>query len=297
MTPLAAGAGLPGLLPGGEKLLSGGVRVVIALALAFLLQRLVYLLVARMERWLLRAGQGSPQVESRAHTLGQIFRSLTTAVIALGTLVYVLIVFGWDVRPLLAGAGIAGVAFGFGAQTMVRDVIAGVFILSENQFSVGDVIEVNGKAATVESITVRRTSLRDFNGYVYFVPNGELRIVVNRSRGWTCLALDVPVALGQDLDRALDVCRKVAAQMNGEPEWQERLLDPIALWGIESFGPQEAQIRMVVRTRPGADAPETVRELRRRVHRALAVAGLRAGDRAGVVPVAAAPLESRGSGS
>jgi len=93
--------------------------------------------------------------------------------VAAGVVVQVLAVLGWDVRPLLAGAGIVGVALGFGAQTLVRDMIAGMFILAENQYAVGDLIEVNGRAATVEAITVRSTTLRDFNGFVHFVPNAR----------------------------------------------------------------------------------------------------------------------------
>jgi small conductance mechanosensitive channel len=105
---------------------------------------------------------------------------------------------------LLAGAGIVGLAVGFGAQTLVRDVIAGVFILLENQFAVGDIIEIAGKPATVEAVTVRSTTLRDYNGYVHFVPNGEMKIVTNRSRGWNRVFIDVVVAGDQDADRALE---------------------------------------------------------------------------------------------
>src|SRR6266705_4195962 len=116
------------------------------------------------------------------------------SLITCGALIHVLAVLGWDVKPLLAGAGLLGVVLGFGAQTLIRDVIAGFFILVENQFSVGELIEVNGNAATVEDLTVRCTRLRDFNGFVHFVPNGEMKIVTNRSRGWTRIAVDLPIA-------------------------------------------------------------------------------------------------------
>ena len=186
---------------------------------------------------------------------------------------------GWDVRPLLAGAGILGVALGFGAQTLVRDVIAGVFILAEDQFAVGDLIEVNGRPATVEVITVRSTTLRDFNGHLYFVPNGEMRIVVNRSRGWARLAVDVAVPPDEDIERALAACEKVAESVNRDPAWRGRLLDPVQMWGIEGLSGIEAQIRLVVRAEPGPGAPETARELRRRIMLAFADARLRLGQR------------------
>jgi small conductance mechanosensitive channel len=168
-----------------------------------------------------------------------------------------------------------GVALGFGAQTLVRDMIAGLFILGENQFSVGDVIEFEGKPAAVEALSVRCTTLRDFHGYVHYVPNGELKTVTNRSRGWTRLAVDVPVASDQSLEKALEVCRRVVNAMNADPEWMPRLLDPIELWGVESLTREEAQIRIVVRARPGDDAPEAARRLRLMAHRALSDAGIR----------------------
>jgi len=181
------------------------------------------------------------------------------------------------------------VALGFGAQTLVRDIIAGLFILAENQFSVGDLIEINGKPATVEAITVRCTVLRDFNGYVHFVPNGEMKVVINRSRDWNRMAVDVGVPADQDLDVAIEVCRKVAEQLNAEPGWRSRVLDPAEVWGVEFLGSQEARIRIVVRTRPGADGPETTRELRRRVHRALAKAGIRSALARDLTPAVVEP--------
>jgi moderate conductance mechanosensitive channel len=184
-------------------------------------------------------------------------------------------VLGWNVGPLLAGAGILGVALGFGAQTLVRDVISGIFILVEDQFAVGDLIEVNGRAATVEELTVRSTTLRDFNGYLHFVPNGEMKIVINRSRGWSRLAVDVPIVAGEDVERALDVCEKVATAMNNDAAWRSRLLDPVQVWGVEGFTSTEAVVRLVVRAQPGEDAPEAARELRFRIVRDLAAAQVR----------------------
>jgi small conductance mechanosensitive channel len=263
------------VLPEPERLADIGIRLGITIAVAFGVQRLLFLLSARVEHWIVRAGRGAPEAQQRARTLGQILRSLCTAVVVVGAVIHGLSVLGWNVGPLLAGAGIVGVALGFGAQALVRDLIAGAFILAEDQFSVGDVIEFEGKAASVEALTVRSTTLRDFNGYIHFVPNGELRVVVNRSRGWTRLAVDVPVATDQSLDRALEVCGRVVDAVNADPAWRERLLDPVELWGIESLTGTEAQLRMVVRARPGGDAPEAARRLRMLAHRALVDAGLR----------------------
>jgi small conductance mechanosensitive channel len=131
---------------------------------------------------------------------------------------------------------------------------------------VGDLIEVNGTAATVEDLTVRSTRLRDFNGHVMVVPNGEMKIVTNRSRGWNRIAVDVPIAAEEDLDRALGVCRAVVQKMNADPAWKDRMLEPIDMWGVESLLGNEVTVRMVIRARPGADAPQSARELRRRIH-------------------------------
>lgn len=265
--------------PGSERLLDSAVLIGIAVVVGFLIQRLLFLLVGRLESWIVRAGRGSAHAGQRARTLGQILRNLCTVIVVGAVIIRSLAVLGWDVGPLLAGAGILGVALGFGAQSLVRDVIAGLFILAEDQYAVGDVIEVNGRPATVEMLTVRSTTLRDFNGHVHFVPNGEMKIVVNRSRGWARLAVDVAVPPDQEVERALDVCEKVVRELNEDPTWRSRLLDPIELWGLEGLSGAEAQIRLVVRATPGAGAPETARELRRRIVLAFADAGLRLGAR------------------
>jgi small conductance mechanosensitive channel len=261
--------------PEGEKLLEIGARIAITLLMAWLAQRGLFLLIGRFENLPLRRGDLSVHAQQRAHTLGQIVRSMVVVLVGAIAFVHILDVCGWDVKPLLAGAGILGVALGFGAQWLVRDVIAGVFILLEDQFAVGDLIEMDGRAATVEEISVRSTRLRDFNGYVHFVPNGSMKTVTNRSRGWNRLAVDVPIDPNDDAERALEACRHVAEEMNTDPAWKDRLLEPVQLWGIEQLDPTYVQIRLALRARPGADTADAARELRRRVHRALTAAGVR----------------------
>ena len=182
-----------------------------------------------------------------------------------------------------------GVAVGFGAQTVIRDGIAGLFILAEDQFAVGDVIEINGAPATVEDIAVRSTTLRDGNGYVHFVPNGEIRSVTNRSRGWNRATADVMIASDEDSDRALEVCRATVAAFNADTTWRGRLLDPAEVWGIESLTEDGVRVRISARTRPGADSALAARELRRRLHQALRDAGIVWGPRR---PLRARPNEN-----
>lgn len=262
------------LIPESDKLIEIGVSILLTLAGSFLVWQLAIVIVGRIQKWVGRAAGQTEGGEQRAHTLGQIFRNLAAVLIVSGALIHILDLLGWDVKPLLAGAGILGVALGFGAQTLVRDVIAGFFILVENQFSVGDLIEVNGNAATVEDLTVRCTRLRDFNGFVHFVPNGEMKIVTNRSRGWTRIAVDAPIAAEENIDGALAVCRGVVNSMNADPAWKGRMLEPVDLWGIESLVQNEVLVRMVIRARPGSDGPQAARELKRRLLLGLGEAGI-----------------------
>jgi len=284
------------LIPATEKLVEIAVSVGLTVLFAFVLQQALFVVVGRLVRFVARHGHDSRASIQRARTLGQILRNLLTMIVAGAALIQVLEIMGWDVKPLLAGAGIIGVALGFGAQTLVRDVIAGVFILAENQYSVGDLIEFNGRAATVEALTVRCTMLRDFNGYVHFVPNGEMKTVTNRSRGWNRIAVDVVIAADESIDEAIEVCQKLLQSFNADSAWRERLLDPVELWGVESVNGQETTLRCVVRSIPGPGAPEAARELRRQIHRALAAAGVRTDTRREFAVMRAEAIAPPGAG-
>lgn len=275
------------LFPDPERLGEMGIRLLFTLAAALLLWQLSLLLIGRVERWLSTNIRHDAQREQRARTLGQIFRNLSAVIVFGGAAIHGLEVLGWNVGPILAGAGILGVALGFGAQTLVRDLIAGLSILVENQFAVGDVIDVNGHPATVEALSLRRTQLRDFNGFVLFVPNGEMKIVINRSRGWNRLAVDVPVDANDDIDQVLDAARKAADAMNRDPAWSERLLEPVQVWGVEALAGHEAIVRLVVRGRPGGEVAQAARELRRRLQVGFVQAGF--GGRRQVTIVSAGP--------
>lgn len=252
------------------------VRLAITLLAAWLLQRLGFLLVGRAERWVVRSAHGGEQAVQRARTLGQSTRHLVTTIVSVGAFFHILEVMGWDLRPLLVGAGILGAALAFGAQTMVRDLIAGVFILVDDQFSVGDTVEVNGQAATVEGVTLRSTRLRDWQGRLLFVPNGEMKIVVNYSRGWHLALLDLPLAVNQDLGRVLEVAAAIAGEVNAEPALKPHLLEPMKVIGIERLGVDGAFVRLAARALPGLPAATVAREGRRIALARMHAAGLRA---------------------
>lgn len=248
----------------------------LTLLAAWLLQRLGFLLVWRAERWLARSAQGSEHAVQRSRTLAQSARHLVTTLVGVGAFFHVLEVLGWDLRPLLVGASVLGAALAFGAQTLVRDIIAGVFILVDDQFSVGDTVEVNGQAATVEGVTLRSTRLRDWQGRLLFVPNGEMRIVVNHSRGWHLAVVDLPLAVNQDLGRVLEVAGEIADEVNADPALAPQRLEPMTVVGIERLGVDGAFVRLVAKSLPGAGAATVAREGRRIALERMRAAGLRA---------------------
>jgi small conductance mechanosensitive channel len=241
------------------------VRLALTALAAWVAQRLLFLFVRRGEMWLERASRQSGHAVQRGRTIGQLLRNGVTALVGGWAVVHGLEILGWDVKPLLVGASILGAAVGFGAQFLVRDVIAGTFIFIEDQFVVGDTIEVNGIAATVEAVTLRSTRLRDFQGRELHVPNGEMKVVVNHSRGWNRAVVDLPVAPGQDLGRALRSAEAVAAEVNADSAWRELLIEPFAVMGFERAAAEGATLRLVARARPGGDSARLARELRLRL--------------------------------
>ncbi len=287
------------LVPDPEKFGTVLVRLALTVLAAWLLQRLGFLLVRRAERWLVRAAGDRPAGRQRARTLGQTTRHLVTTVVAAGAALHALDVLGWDVKPLLVGASILGAALGFGAQSLVRDVIAGAFILIEDQYSVGDAIEVGTTVATVEEVTLRSTRLRDFQGRLLFVPNGEMRMVINHSRDWRRALVDIPLAANQDFTRALAAADAMVAEFAAAPEWRGRLLDSPQVLGLERAGHDGVTLRVAVRTAPGAPAIEAAREARRRLLEHLRGADVRiaGGEGLWVGGAPAAPVDSPAPGA
>jgi small conductance mechanosensitive channel len=265
----------PWLTPDTERVGNILLRLALSVLAVWLFRQLMFLFITRGEKWLEKAARETPQGTQRAHTLSQILRQSVNTLLLGWLVVHGLEILGWDVKPLLVGASIVGAALGFGAQYLVRDLIAGTYIFIENQYVVGELIEVNGVAATVERVTLRSTRLRDFNGSVMHVPNGELRIVVNRSRDWNRAIVDLPVAPGQDLGTVLRTTDRVVAELNDDDAWRELLLEPFAVLGIERAGPEGAVLRVVARARPGGDAARLAREARLRLLQSWSNAGIR----------------------
>jgi small conductance mechanosensitive channel len=166
--------------------------------------------------------------------------------------------------PLLASAGIAGVAIGFGAQTLVRDFINGFFILVENQYDIGDVVKIAGVSGKVESMTLRRTVLRDADGTVHSVPSSQIAVVSNLTRDWTQLSMTISVAYNVDSDKVIKLLQEVGEELASDPDYSNRIVAKPEVPGIEKVGGNEIEYLMLVKTKPGAqDAVR--RELRRRI--------------------------------
>ena len=212
------------------------------------------------------------EAERRAKTLGAVLNNAARVLVVAFFLLMLLQEFGVNIGPLVAGAGVAGVALGFGAQSLVKDVISGFFLLMENQFGVGDILNVDDKhIGTVERMTLRITQLRDAEGRAHFIPNGSMVRVVVLSKDYARALVDVEVDLATDPDRAFQVLREVGQSLRVEQPAQ--VLEPLDVKGIESLGPNGFVIRTLTKTAPGAQW-EVARELRRRILLAFRAAGI-----------------------
>ena len=188
--------------------------------------------------------------EQRAEALGQLLRSVTTFSIVSLAILVLLSQMGVNLAPLLASAGVVGVALGFGAQTLVKDFLSGIFLVLEDQFGVGDVVDLGPAIGTVEEVTLRITRVRDLSGIVWYVRNGEILRVGNRSQGWTTAVVDVPVAFNEDLDRVRRVVEKVGTMMDGDPAYDGILFGIPQYAGVESVSGDAVFVRVIAKAAP-----------------------------------------------
>ena len=204
------------------------------------------------------------EVKKRAQTLGNTLRDALLVIFSFVALLMILGELGIQLGPLLATAGIGALAIGFGAQSLVKDVINGFFIILENQYRIGDAIDVAGVSGMVESVTLRRTVLRDLEGRVHIVPNGEIKIVSNLSKEWARSVLDIGISYRENLDRVIDVLSRIGKEMESDERFKEALLEPFHILGVERFGESQLVVRMAVKTAP-LKQWEVSRELRKRI--------------------------------
>ena len=276
----------------GEFLLVRPLRIVLILLVAIIVSRLAGRAARRFVRSVharspLRSQ--SIRAEQRASTVGDALAGLVRVVIAGIAFLLVLDTLGINLAPLLAGAGIAGIAIGFGAQSLVRDFLAGLFILVEDQYGIGDVVTLGDTTGTVEEITLRITRIRSVDGTVWFLPNGEIRKVGNSSMEWSRALIDVTVAYDNDVAKVQQAIADEASTFAADPAWADFVLEEPEVLGVQGMGADGITIRLIVKTGPREQYP-VARELRARISSRLRREGVRGPGQ--TVLVNAGPLEA-----
>lgn len=224
-------------------------HILIVLVLGWVALRLMRHALAKMLARMID-GAVDTEREKRLATLEQVARYVLTVVILLVTAMLVLSELGISIAPILAAAGVLGIAVGFGAQSLVKDYFTGLFLLLENQVRQGDVVEVAGKSGLVEEMTLRYILLRDYEGSVHTIPNGVIDTVTNRSRGFAYALIDVGVAYREDIDEVYAVMREVAAQLRADPVLGPKIEDDIDIAGVDQWGDSAVVIRCRFRVKP-----------------------------------------------
>jgi small conductance mechanosensitive channel len=252
-------------------------EILLVVLVAIVIRILALRLINKITAHAAEAGNGKPDT---AHTLiGERRRQRTKALgSVLGNAASVLIFgiaavtiagdLGLNLAPVLASAGVLGLAIGFGAQSLVRDFLSGIFMMLEDQYGVGDVIDAGAATGTVEAVSLRVTRLRDVNGVVWHVRNGTITRIGNESQGWARAVIDFPVAYDQDLPRVRETMKDTATQMWQEPRWHDVIMEEPEVWGVESVSSEAIVMRLVARTLPLRQW-EVARELRERLKTAL----------------------------
>lgn len=246
------------------RIVESAIEVVVILvvgSLAYVALRVVRNRIGRMP---IEAGPGANERLQRRKTLASVMTTGGLILIIAVTLMMVLETIGLPLGPLLATAGVASLAIGFGAQTLVKDVISGIFILLEDQYAIGDVVETAGVDGIVEQVNLRTTILRDLHGVVHVVPNGEIRVLSNKTKGWSRTVLEIGVGYREDPDRVIAVLEEIAQEIHEDPVFGALLLEPPTVPGVEAFGDSAITIRMMAKTLP-LKQWDVARELRRRI--------------------------------
>jgi moderate conductance mechanosensitive channel len=266
----------------GDWLVHTGLPILVILVAAALLRWVLHRLIRRIVRRSLESklpdvleghratrvlasatGALSERRRQRTETLGSVLRSLVTTIVFGVAFVMILDEVDIPIAPLLASAGVAGVALGFGAQSLVKDFLSGIFLILEDQYGVGDVIDTGEAIGEVEDVTLRVTRLRDGNGVIWYVRNGEIIRVGNRSQGWSTAIVDLPVSYTEDAERVQDILRQALQAMDDDPNWHGRLVETPSVVGIEQITGTTMTVRVIAKCLPNENLP-VQREIRER---------------------------------
>lgn len=252
--------------------------VVVAALVAFAFARWLIRVSLRhlLERRTAEAGAAAlpaAELERRIKTVGRLAERIIGAVVAIIATLTVLDLFQIDIGPALAGLGVVGIAVGFGAQALIRDWLAGVFVVLENQYSQGDVVRIAGVEGVVEDFSLRRTTLRDLDGTVHTVPNGHITVASNMTRLWARVNLDFQVAYDTDIDRATEIINEVGRQLQADDQWGPRLLEAPSVMRVNALGDSGVALKVLGQVR-AAEQWAVSGELRKRILAAFARDGI-----------------------
>jgi small-conductance mechanosensitive channel len=278
----------------GDWLVHSGVPILFILVAAALIRWVLHRLIQRIVRRTLHSklpevleghratrvlanatGALSERRRQRTETLGSVLRSLVTTIVFGVAFVMILDEVHIPIAPLLASAGVAGVALGFGAQSLVKDFLSGIFLILEDQYGVGDVIDTGEAIGEVEDVTLRVTRLRDGNGVIWYVRNGEIIRVGNRSQGWSTAIVDLPVSYTEDAERVQAILREALQAMDDDPNWHERLVETPSVVGIEQITGTTMTVRVIAKCLPNENL-SVQREIRERAKAAFDTHGVKA---------------------
>ena len=260
-----------------QWLIRSGPTILIIILIGLVALKLVSTPLKRFQKLLAERARekgGTPEeAEKRLNTIMSIIRTVARVVIWTIVVMMLLRELGVDIAPIIAGVGVIGLAVGFGAQNLVRDVISGFFLLLENQVREGDVAIINGTGGLVERITLRTIQLRDLSGTVHVFPNGAVNSLSNMTKGWSAMVFEVGVAYKEDTDQVVEVMKTVAADLQSDPEFTERILEPMEVFGVDQFADSAVIIKGRIKTSP-IQQWAVGREYRRRLKKAFDEAGI-----------------------
>jgi small conductance mechanosensitive channel len=261
----------------GINALQSIVRIALIIAVGYVVVRLLRTGLAHLEELLIRATERTEKLPGaatkRIRTLSSVMWTVTSGLLWFVVVLIALSQIGINIGPILAGAGVVGLAVGFGSQNLVRDLVAGFFLLLENQIRVGDVAIINGTGGLVEAISFRTVVLRDQAGIVHVFPNGAINTLANATMDWSAYVIDVAVSYKEDTDRVIAIMRRVADEMKQEAEYDQAMLEPIEIFGVDNFTDTAVMIKARFKTQPSLQY-NVGREYRRRLKKAFDTEGV-----------------------
>ncbi len=263
------------LIPTEEWFIEVLPRFALTLVLFYVSSWSVRLMLTRFQKRLYKrySKTGDKEKKKRIVTITELLKSTLQIVLYTIFILVLLGQLGLNLAPILAGAGILGIAVGFGSQELIRDVIAGFFMILENQIRVGDIVKVNGIAGEVEAIEVRTIKLRDFSQNIHIIQNGKVNELSNMTMGWSAMVFDIGVAYKEDPDQVIEVINEVGTSLQMDTLFSEKIKEPIEIFGLDHFGESEIVIKARIMTDPG-EQWEIGREFRKRLKKAFDIQGI-----------------------